>query len=110
MQLNKWNILLCLLLWLLAGCVPSPELRPDLREPAYDPLVDQAETIADSGDYLTAAMLFEQIAATKPYPENQRLLLRAAENHFLATDPDSAAALLARINVAELPIFDFQRR
>ena len=59
---------------------------------------------------MAAADLFEQIAAGKPYAENQRLLLRAAENRFLAADPDSASALLARINVSDLPFLDFQRR
>ena len=108
MQPKKWNILLCLpLLWLLAGCVPSSDVRPD---PHDDPLVEQAEGFSDTGDYVAAADLFEQLAATKPYPENQRLLLRAAENRFLAADLDSASALLARINVPDLPFLEFQRR
>jgi len=109
MQPNKWNTLLCLLLWLLAGCVPSPELRPELQKPAHDPLVDQAENLANAGDYVAAADLFQQIATAKAYPENQRLLLRAAENRFMAADPDSASALLARLNVSGLPSLDFQR-
>ncbi|MCB1860175.1 MAG: penicillin-binding protein activator [Gammaproteobacteria bacterium] len=111
MQPKKWNTLRCLLLLvLLAGCVPSPQLRPDLQQATRDPLVEQAEGYASSGDYVAAAELFEQIAAEKPFAENQRLLLRAAENRFLAADPNSAAALLERINTAELPILDFQRR
>ena len=111
MQPKLWNTLLCLsLLWLLAGCVPSPELRPDQHEPANDPLVKQAESFAANGDFVAAAGLFERIAADKPFAEKQRLLLRAAESHFLAADPDSASALLARIDAASLPFLDFQRR
>ena len=110
MQPSIWNLPLLLLLSLLAGCVPSPQTRPDLQEPAYDPLVEQAEGFASNGDYRAAASLFEQLAAGKAYPENQRLLLRAAESYFQAADPDSAAALLAQLNLSELPLYNFQRR
>lgn len=111
MQPKKWNTLLCLLLLvLLAGCVPSPQLRPDQQKAPRDPAVEQAESFASTGDYVAAAELFEQIAAGKPYAENQRLLLRAAESRFLAADSDSAAALLERISTADLPLLDFQRR
>ena len=59
MQPKKWNTLRCLLLLvLLAGCVPSPQLRPDLQQATRDPLVEQAEGYASSGDYVAAAELF----------------------------------------------------
>ena len=110
MQPKLWNTLLCLsLLWLLAGCVPSPELRPDQHEPANDPLVKQAESFAANGDFVAAAGLFERIAADKLFAEKQRSLLRAAESHFLAADPDSASALRP-YDVVSLPFLDFQRR
>ncbi|MCB1750759.1 MAG: penicillin-binding protein activator [Gammaproteobacteria bacterium] len=111
MQPKKWNTLPCLLLiWLLIGCVPSPQLKPDRHEPPYDPLVVQAEGLAQGGDHAAAAELFEQAAAAKPHAEQQRLLLRAAESRFLAADPDSASVLLSRINVSDLPFLEFQRR
>ena len=94
---------------LLAGCVPSPEIRVSgpIRN---DPAIEQAEALAAAGDYVAAAALFQQTAATMAGPERARLLLRAAENRFLAADPVGAATLLDQIEIADQPQLDFQKR
>ena len=111
MQLKTWNWLLLLpLIWMLAGCVPESSVRPSL-DTANDPLIMQAEALSQAGDNSTAAAIFEQAAKSQSDRSiRQQLLLRAAENHFLAADTEAAAQLLEQIRVDDLPHLDFQRK
>jgi hypothetical protein len=111
MQLKNWNrLLLLLLIWILAGCVPETSVRPSLDE-SNDPLIMQAEALALAGDHATAADIFEQAAKSRSDRGlRQQLLLRAAESRFLAADTEAATRLLEQIRVDDLPLLDFQRK
>ena len=111
MQPDTRNLLYTvLLILLLAGCAPRVVEKPAPEVPEIDPREAQALSLAEDGDYLTAAELLQQLALEKPSPEQERLLLAAAENYFLAGDLDSANLLLNRLDVEALPDLALQRR
>lgn len=97
-----------LILLTVVGCVPTPGVRT--TDTGTDPLMAQAIALEQEGQHSAAAELFEQLAMQALPPADQALLLRAAENHFLAQDSERATTLLARINTQALPALDFQRR
>lgn len=103
----KFLLSLSILLGVI-GCVPSPGVRD--TDTQTSPLMQQAITLEQSGAHAAAAELFEQLALQALPPNDQALLLRAAENHFLAQESERAAALLARINTQSLPALDFRKR
>ena len=109
-NLSILSFSLLLLLLLVTGCVPSPDVREESSQPDTDPLLEQAASLEAIGDYISAAELLEQIAPGKESPAREKLLLRAAENRFRAADTEAAIALLARIDASNLPAIDFQKR
>ena len=111
MQPNTRKLLSTLLLMLLlAGCAPTVVEKPTPAAPEIDPRETQALALASAGDYLSAAELLQQAAQDKPRPEQERLLLAAAENYFRGGDIDAANALLNRIDESGLPQLALQRR
>jgi len=109
-DIHNFSFSLLLILLLLTGCVPSPDVREKPSEQDTDPLLKQAASLETMGDYISAAELLEQIAPGKESPAREKLLLRAAENRFRAADTEAAIALLARIDTSSLPALDFQKR
>lgn len=97
-----------LILLTVIGCVPSPGVRDS--DPQAELLMKQAVALEQAGQHAAAAELFEQLAMQSLPPDDQALLLRAAENHLQAQNSERATALLARIDTQALPALDFQRR
>ncbi len=113
MQLNKRNPLFIIgLLLLLAGCVPTPDIKPEkpVAPPAPDPRLTQVAALESSGNHLAAAELLETIAISRPPPEREQQLLQAAEIRFRANDSEGAANLLQRIDTTTQPQLDFRKR
>lgn len=109
MQQRHIKFLLALLILLtVIGCVPSPGVRGTDSE--ADLQLQQAVALEQAGEYAAAGELFEQLALQSLPPEDQSLLLRAAENFLHAQQGDRATALLARIDTSALPKLDFRRR
>ena len=105
---HRFFLFALLLLLALAGCVPSPGVRDRQQEP--DPREQQAIALEQAGEHAAAAALFEALAREALPPADQRLLLRAAENHLQAQDNERAIALLARIDTHTLPGLDLRKR
>jgi len=109
MQQRHIKFFLALLILLtVIGCVPSPGVRGTDSE--ADLQIQQAVALEQAGEYAAAGELFEQLALQSLPPEDQSLLLRAAENYLHAQQGDRATALLARIDTRTLPELDFRRR
>lgn len=79
---------------LLTACAPQPRQEPQ------SPLELQAQTLQAEGDYMAAAELWREIAATKP--EASAFLIRAADNWRLAQNWDAVADSLAAVDIQQL--------
>lgn len=109
MQPNRRNILYTLLLaLLLAGCAPSVMEKPAPVAP--DPREIQALALASAGDYLAAADLLRELALEQQRPEQERLLLAAAQNYLHGGELDQAGALLDGMDTGGLPELALTRR
>ena len=113
MQPNRSNILYPLLLplllaLLLAGCAPSVMEKPEPVAP--DPREIQALALASAGDYLAAADLLRELALEQQRPEQERLLLAAAQNYLHGGELDQAGALLDGMDTTGLPELALTRR
>lgn len=80
---------------LLAACAPTgPGMRSDGAE---DPAMQRIERMLVAGDYVDAALAFEQQALTRPL-EADRLLIRAAEAWLKADRLAEAELALGRVD------------
>lgn len=111
MQQTLKHFIPLLLLSLIIGCTPTPgiDVKPaDTLD--SDPLMEQALSMEIAGDYLTAAGLFQQLAAKALPPLRDSLLMRAAENLQKSGEADAALNLLMQISSEGLPNIDFRKR
>ncbi len=90
-------LLLILLIGLLASCATAPRPRGE------DPLAQQADRLAQAGQYRAAAELYLAEAATTQGLDRIRLRLQAAGYLLDGNDADAAAVLVQDIDTAGLP-------
>jgi len=108
---QKINFIALALLILLAGCVPSVATRDEPQSKLENnPLVIQAEAVEQTGDFLRAAALYEQAAASLAPPDSELLLLRAVESYFNGQELDKAAELLSKVDTSSIPTLDFHKQ
>lgn len=90
----------------LAACAPTdPGLRTDAAD---DPALQRIERMLVEGEYVDAALAFEQQALTRPLA-GDRLLIRAAEAWLKAGRLEEAEFALGRVDSAVLADGDLVR-
>ena len=86
------------LLGLLAGCA-QPPTKP--AKPAYTPTqlqqLNQAAALEASGDFTSAAQVYEQLAATASSPLRDKWLLQAADARLQGGDVTGAESALGGV-------------
>ena len=79
---------------MLAACEPSATWR---RPATASPAQQQAERLAQAGDYAGAAALYESAAASETGDRRTAMLLAAATNYILARDSEAAANVMRQL-------------
>ncbi|MGD2119558.1 MAG: penicillin-binding protein activator [Chromatiales bacterium] len=99
MKQLHWTLFAVLSLALVTACAPPPTVKPgDSQLPeATDAQSLEALQLYQSGEYLLAAPLLEQIAAGKSPPASWQWLLQAADAYLQYGDKAKAAELLGQL-------------
>ncbi len=95
-------VLLLLTLLLLGGCAPQI-LAPDDQPAPTDPRIEQAQQLFEQQQYLAAAELYRQLAATLAPPGSSEMALLGAEAYLKAGDARQAEQLLQGLDLTQLP-------